>query len=560
MSSAADNRNWSYAQQSPSSNLYGFNHGATTRDQSFSTDHALSPNESADAAYKNWQSSPHRHVLDAGDEASYASILEELNQMDASMLVDSVVSSTNPPDIHSYPPHSTKRTRPQSLGSDSYTSTTLSPVIEATLLPSPVSNDDTSLIAPKSTTVKKTPPIKKSSIRAKIPHSAVEKRYRSNLNSKMIELQQCVPALHVKTNIEDECGSPDATMGSPKQDGKLPKGLILESAADYIRTLEARTSELDTHVELLERRLAVLQRIALEKSRGADSGLMTADRKDKKSPESRKSPSISNAIASATGRASKSPTAISRQATVDADSKRPLTKVEKEQPGDSEMGSISPPTKRRRVSRNKIVKVAVGSLLGFALWEGYSEAELPASAQNGRGLFAIPVELLTLAMRHLSVAVLGPDEQLQHYIFGNVWALVKILLVGVVIYALTPTLLAILHWTDSKNEKAVAVASLSQSSLPLTVSFCRDAWATAVQKIRVPDHGVIREAAALVLKTWELLLRNTFGWRGYSYLTGATPESEIARVKNWDIALDAQLAGGDLHVCTRRLLLTFLAS
>lgn len=278
----ADNCDTPYSQQLPTNSLYSVNHGAASRGQSFSAGHALGLDESADAAYKNWQSSSHRHVLDASDQASSASILEELNQMDASMLVDSVVSSANPPDIHTYPPHLTKRTRPQSLGSDSCISTSLSPVIEATLLPSPVSDENRSPIAPKSAILTEKLPFKKSLVRAKIPHSAVEKKYRSNLNSKMMELQHCMPALHVKTNIEDQSRSLGSATGSPKQDGKLPKGLILDSAIDCIRTLEARTSELDTHIELLERRLAVLQGIALGKMRGADSSLMSANRKDKK--------------------------------------------------------------------------------------------------------------------------------------------------------------------------------------------------------------------------------------------------------------------------------------
>jgi hypothetical protein len=357
--SVADNRDRSYSQQLPTNNLYGVNHGPTSRGQSFSADHALSLDERADAAYKGWQPSPHIHVLGAGDQTSCALILEKLNQIDTSMLVDSVVSSANPPDVHTCPPHSTKRTRPQSLGSDSYTPASLGPVIEATLLPSPVSNDDRSPIALKSAIVKKALLFKKSSIRAKIPHSAVEKKYRSNLNSKMIELQQCVPALHVKTNIEDESRSLDSTTSLPKRDGKLPKCLILNSAADYIRTLEARTSELDTHVELLERRLVVLQRIALEKTRRADSGFITVDRKDKKSLEARKSSSISIAEASATGRARKPLNAISRQTILDADSKRSLSKVEKEQLGEFETASIFPPEKRRRVGRNKAVNIAV---------------------------------------------------------------------------------------------------------------------------------------------------------------------------------------------------------
>ena len=123
----------------------------------------------------------------------------------------------------------------------------------------------------------------------------------------MIELQQCVPALRVKINNQDESGSPDPSTGSPKQDGKLPKGFILENAADYIRTLEARTSELDTHVELLERKLAVLQRIALEKMKEADLGLMAADRRNRESPGTSKSSANPKALPSAKAGANESP-------------------------------------------------------------------------------------------------------------------------------------------------------------------------------------------------------------------------------------------------------------
>ena len=47
---------------------------------------------------------------------------------------------------------------------------------------------------------------------------------------------------------------------------------------------------------------------------------------------------------------------------------------------------------------------------------------------------------------------------------------------------------------------------------------------------------------------------------GYAWLTGRTEEDEIARVRAWDTAIDAQLTGGDSEVSKSRLVLTILAS
>ena len=58
----------------------------------------------------------------------------------------------------------------------------------------------------------------------------------------------------------------------------------------------------------------------------------------------------------------------------------------------------------------------------------------------------------------------------------------------------------------------------------------------------------------------KLSTRNVIGVQGYTYITGVTPQQEAARVKAWSIALDAQLAGGDVEVSKSRLTLTLLAS
>ena len=58
----------------------------------------------------------------------------------------------------------------------------------------------------------------------------------------------------------------------------------------------------------------------------------------------------------------------------------------------------------------------------------------------------------------------------------------------------------------------------------------------------------------------KLSLRNAIGWYGFALLTGITEQQEAARVKAWGIALDSQLAGGDIEVNKTRLCLTLLAS
>jgi hypothetical protein len=50
------------------------------------------------------------------------------------------------------------------------------------------------------------------------------------------------------------------------------------------------------------------------------------------------------------------------------------------------------------------------------------------------------------------------------------------------------------------------------------------------------------------------------GWKLYSWATGITEEDEKGRVKTWDIAIDAQLTGGDAEISKSRLVLTIFAA
>jgi hypothetical protein len=97
-------------------------------------------------------------------------------------------------------------------------------------------------------------------------------------------------------------------------------------------------------------------------------------------------------------------------------------------------------------------------------------------------------------------------------------------------------------------------------SLASPINVRRQAWLTAIQTVWVPRHNLFLEAAALGLKTLKLSLRNLIGIKKYQQLTGLTEEQELARVKAWTVALDAQLTGGDVEVSKSRLTLTLLAS
>lgn len=107
------------------------------------------------------------------------------------------------------------------------------------------------------------PPLTRTISQTRIPHSAVEKKYRSNLNTKLLELRQCLPALKAKPDVKEEYGTSRSIKGRHSKDIKLQKGLILTTAADYIRTLEARNLELEARNERLELRLEAFQGIAL---------------------------------------------------------------------------------------------------------------------------------------------------------------------------------------------------------------------------------------------------------------------------------------------------------
>lgn len=190
-------------------------------------------------------------------------------------------------------------------------------------------------------------------------------------------------------------------------------------------------------------------------------------------------------------------------------------------------------------------RLMVGSLAGLMVANGLQEQE-----GNGRGLFALPIPF-TLPF---DMSVSQPTLSSHH----SFLLVVKVLLFFTAIaYVFSP------GFFDRKAKSPKAEST--QTALPVVPSLAspvevrRRAWLTAIQTVSVPQSFWL-ELAALGLKFMKLGIRQCVGWQGYSMLTGMTVEQEVARVKAWTIALDAQLAGGDQHVTHSRLLLSLLAS
>ena len=203
-------------------------------------------------------------------------------------------------------------------------------------------------------------------------------------------------------------------------------------------------------------------------------------------------------------------------------------------------------------------KLMVGSLAGLMVMEGFTQAESESDEPGARGLFALPVHLLRTVAHYVHSSidfnVLG-----YHVSTSQFLGYFKFFLVfGVLLYVFLPSLFAKKpksHGGKTQNSSIVAAPSLASS-----IQVRRQAWLTAVQTVWVPSNNFFLEAAALCLKMVKLSFRNAVGSDSYTYLTGINQQSETARVKTWGIALDAQLAGGDVEVSKSRLTLTLLAS
>jgi hypothetical protein len=202
-------------------------------------------------------------------------------------------------------------------------------------------------------------------------------------------------------------------------------------------------------------------------------------------------------------------------------------------------------------------KLMVGSLAGLMLVEALVESEPSSETTDGRGLsFLPPVKLLATFVQSTHLSIGG------HYFsaIDLIGKLRLLSLLGLVVWLACSTFLDTSVFQPSKKSKSTTSLVRAVPSLASPIHVRRQAWLTAIQTVWVPSHNFFLEAAALLLKTLKYTLRNVVGSHGYLAVTGLSEEQEAARIKAWSIALDAQLAGGDVEINKSRLTLTLIAS
>ncbi|KAL6875013.1 hypothetical protein J3F83DRAFT_712942 [Trichoderma novae-zelandiae] len=407
----------------------------------------------------------------------------------------------------------------------------------------------------------------------KTAHNMIEKRYRTNINDKIAALRDSVPSLRI---MSKSARGEDTTEDREELHGltpahKLNKATVLSKATEYIRHLEKRNNRLIDENSAMHQRIAAFEKLFMA---GAMNGSLPMQQPtpmqyphDGQTPQqSQQQPSqIAPSPMETPQDTGGMPTGLIE---VPEDMKRILSAQMSGQPYPVPQQLFRPPNPTvvgqqqiRPMQQQQqqgqqtgwsagspyFGKLMVGSLAGLMILEAVREDEASSEEPQGRGLFALPLQLFKHIPSHLDVRFAGYDAI----------SIKFMLLFGLVLWVFIPSLFSRM---DRRPKKQQSTAVHPAPSLASPISVRRRAWETAIQTVWVPHHSFFLEAAALMLKTLKLSVRNVFGVHAYQLLTGLTPEQEVGRVRAWATALDAQLTGGDAEICTSRLILTLLAS
>jgi len=371
----------------------------------------------------------------------------------------------------------------------------------------------------------------------------IEKRYRNNLNDKIAALRDSVPSLRImsRPNGTEEDDDPEDLEGlTPAH--KLNKATVLSKATEYIRHLEKRNKRLQEEITALQGRVDSYEKMSISGPMAVHGGLNT--------PDGSRYHDDPFAQAHAVSMAGPPQGMIPVPDNIAA-LQRGLPPQQHYAHAYPQYAGGRPPAGPPMVNGRQrgamMGKLMVGSLAGLMILEGFAGQEKSQDEPAGRGLFALPVHL---------ARVLAPQASFGATASAQIPLAKLVLVFGALFYLLAP----LLNAKPKPRRKPPPVLLTPAPSLASPVEVRQKAWLTAVQTVWVPQHNFLLELAALGLKMGKLSLRKMIGWDGYAYLTGLTKEQEAARVKAWEIALDAQLTGGDAEISKSRLVLTLMAS
>ncbi|KAH0545150.1 hypothetical protein FGG08_000762 [Glutinoglossum americanum] len=397
----------------------------------------------------------------------------------------------------------------------------------------------------------KPPPVKKTA------HNMIEKRYRNNLNDKIAALRDSVPSLRVMSRGAQGSGEIDDDENEDLEGltpaHKLNKATVLAKATEYIRHLEKRNKKLADENEGLKGRLNAFEMLTAAGTSGI-GGVMGS-----MAPPTAMRYSFPDAGGNPVGMQC-SPQGMIRE----RENMRRLQAGQYQQRFDQQEAGQNPfPTDNSQFPQQRgngragggtLSKLMVGSLAGLVVVGGLRGGDQNGKTPAARGLFALP----TYLGEYVRTTLPNEAGAWAPHPFGGLISLLEfITILGAVVYILSPSFFD--SRPKQKNHKTpMRLAAAPSLASPIEVR--RKAWLTAIQTVWIPRHSFLLEFAALSMKMLKLSLRNLIGSHGYALLTGTTEEQETARVRAWDIALDAQLGGGDAEISKSRLILTLMAS
>ncbi|KAJ5212086.1 uncharacterized protein N7498_003732 [Penicillium cinerascens] len=390
-------------------------------------------------------------------------------------------------------------------------------------------------------------------------HNVIEKRYRANLNEKIAELRNSVPSLRTTKNPNGDSNEDDDDEATSA--GKLNKASILSKATEYIKHLEIRNKRLEDENTGLKNRLrqvdkAADQAVTSTASVSSPSNYTASSNSDPTSPSvfsnpeevTESSPTPSNPPEGLI----KVPDAWKRMRAEAAQTGIYAESYIKSSPRPGHYGQEEGSRRRSKLPN----KYMLGALAGLMVLEGMGSDK---SETEEKGLFAIPLNLLN----RLQSPTLAHCE----YYLKNFWyswharAFSHFLLLATLVVGSAFIVFVYLFNAQPVTQRGPAKALSEGKTASLTSNdFRRQAWLTSMQRAGVPRHRFFREWYVVTSRCFEYVLRCFMGWKLYSWATGITEDDEKGRVKTWDIAIDAQLTGGDAEISKSRLVLTIFAA
>ncbi|OBT98183.1 hypothetical protein VE01_03807 [Pseudogymnoascus verrucosus] len=421
----------------------------------------------------------------------------------------------------------------------------------------------------------------------KTAHNMIEKRYRTNLNDKILALRDSVPSLRVMT--KSARGSDGSTEVEDLEGlipaHKLNKATVLSKATEYIRHLEKRSKRLAEENESMKARVAAFEKLFLSGSMGfnmtpnptpppnnqfnfeqqmgftgghgpmggqmPNTQMHSGQMSNRQLPNGQLAPNGNHGVVVGPPqdfRRAHRPPPINQQAYQIHQEPQPLPN--RAQGGTNAWGG----------NGAYFGKIMVGSLAGLMVLDNFSESHSSGGPSEQRGLFALPTQLLTNAAKFLKSS--GEINILGHHSSSaqTLSYLRFLLLLGALLSVFLPSFFRRAPPPSSPKSTANATLASLAPTIASPLRLRRRAFLTALQTIWIPAPTPLLSLAALTLKLTKLTLLTLVGAPAYALLTGSSSPSETARIKAWSIALDAQLIGGDPLVSRARLTLTLLAS